>query len=233
MVALYYGKPAGSPMKGVQTVEDKLIYEFPQKLSRTQRQAKAFNDIAEHKKLRGQMYKNIAIGAGMVALSFLIKFVIVKMLIILIGVGNIIVGLLLYRYYTLSRDTALYTRIYEQHLEHCQNAGLMGDKLQIRLFYDEIEKSWQDNRGRLIVELKNTERSTAVRTDKKGSEKGSGIKDNTLVLKFVDTASKLKLLNDMHEQIHYPKKDYKVIEDDDDYYSEEDMKWDKLHKHGL
>lgn len=214
-------------------MEDKLIYEFPPKLSRTQRQAKAFNDIAEHKKLRGQMYKNIAIGAGMVALSFLIKFMIVKILIILIGVGNIIVGLLLYRYYTLSRDTALYTRIYEHHTEHCQNMGLVGDKLNVSLWYDEVEKSWQDNRGRLIVKLKKAERSTAVRTDKKGSEKGSGIKDDTIVLKFVDTASKLKLLNDMHEKIHYPKKDYKVIEGDDDYYSEEDMKWDKLHKHGL
>ena len=42
------------------------------------------------------------------------------------------------------------------------------------------------------------------------------------------------LINDFYEKIGYPHKEYNKLEDDeDDYYSEEDMKWDKLHKHGL
>lgn len=209
------------------------MYEFPPKLSRAQRQAKAFADIAEHKKLRRQMYKNIAVGAGMTAIGVFIGFLAVKILIILIGLGNIAVGIVLYRYYTLSADTSLYTRIFESRLEHCQNVGLTGDKLEVKLYFDEIELSYQDNRGRLVVKLQKSERSSALRKSAKGEEKSSGIRDDTLVLSFADTASKLKLINEHHEKIKYPKKNYRVIEDDDDYYSEEDMKWDKLHKHGL
>ena len=34
--------------------------------------------------------------------------------------------------------------------------------------------------------------------------------------------------------VRYAHKEYNKIEDEeDDYYSEEDMKWDRLHKHGL
>ena len=48
------------------------------------------------------------------------------------------------------------------------------------------------------------------------------------------TKGKLVLINDFYEKIGYPHKEYNKIEDEeDDYYSEEDMKWDRLHKHGL
>ena len=58
--------------------------------------------------------------------------------------------------------------------------------------------------------------------------------DGMIALSFQDTKGKLVLINDFYEKIGYPHKEYNKIEDEeDDYYSEEDMKWDRLHKHGL
>ena len=53
--------------------------------------------------------------------------------------------------------------------------------------------------------------------------------ENKVTIDFQDTKAKLYLIENLHEQIKYPKKQYNVIEDEED----EDDKWDPLHKHGL
>ncbi len=211
---------------------DKLIYEFPPRLSRSEKQAKALHDLQEHQKFRRQMYKNLILAGVIFALSLLVKPVLIKILLILIAAGNAAVGALIYRFYSLSRDTSLYTRIYDNRLEHCQRVGLTGDKLHITLYYSDISSSRQDNRGRLIVSLGTQEKSFCERETKQGDKKGEDM-GSTITLRFADTPSKLTLIEKMHEQIKYPKKQYNVISDEDDYYSDEDMKWDSLHKHGL
>ncbi|MBR1863860.1 MAG: hypothetical protein IJ806_07235 [Ruminococcus sp.] len=214
-------------------MDERPLYEFPPKLSRAEKQAKAVNDIAEHTKMRRQMYKNMVLAALIFALSFLVPAAPVKILLMLISVGNFAVGALLYRYYSLSRDTELYTRIYEDRLEHCQNNSLSGRKLSCVIYFDEIEKSWQDNRGRLNIAFSSQERSRFTLSTRKDGARPYELKGAAAVLRFADTASKLRLINDYWEKIKYPKKNYKEITDDDSWYSEEDLKWDKLHKHGL
>lgn len=82
--------------------------------------------------------------------------------------------------------------------------------------------------------LKKVERSSFVVKDKEGREKAFVPEDGMIALSFQDTKGKLVLINDFYEKIGYPHKEYNKIEDEeDDYYSEEDMKWDRLHKHGL
>ena len=95
-----------------------LIYEYPPKLSRAERQAKAVHDLKEHKKMRNNMYKNLILGSAIIAISFLVEVVMIKAVLILIGCGNIFVGVLIYMYYSLSRDADVYTRIYDDHIEH-------------------------------------------------------------------------------------------------------------------
>lgn len=212
----------------------KPIYEFPPRLSRSEKQAKAVHDLQEHKKMRSNMYRNVILGAVIFAIAFLAKIAVIKILLMLISLGNIIVALLLYRFYALSRDTDLYTRIYEDGFEHCQNMSFSGKKLFASLYFDEIEKSFQDNHGRMVIKLKNTERSSFTVKDKRGAESAFVPENNTVTLSFADTQSKLKLINDFYEQMKYPHKEYNKIDDEaDDYYTEEDLKWDRLHKHGL
>ena len=214
-------------------LKDEPLYVFPPKLSRTEKQAKALNDLAEHRKMSKQMYRNLILAGVIFALSLFVKFIVIKILLILLAAGNAAVGIILYRYYTLSRDTRLYTRIYPDRLEHLQKLGLMGDMLKVTLYYNEVERSSQDGRGNMCFKLKKCVKSQFAKVDKKGVESPYQLKDNLAVLKFIDTKAKLTLIDKLHDEINYPKKNYNVITDDDDYYSKEDMEWDPLHKHGL
>ncbi len=209
------------------------VYVFPPELSRTEKQAKALNDLDEHRKMSKQMYRNLILAGVIFALSLFVKFIVVKIVLMLLAAGNAAVGIILYRYYALSRDTRLYTRIYTDRIEHLQKFGLMGDMLKVTLFYDEVERTSQDGRGNMCFKLKKCEKSQFAKVGKKGSESAYQPKDGLAVLKFIDTKAKLTLIEKFHEEIKYPKKNYKVITDDDDYYSKEDMEWDPLHKHGL
>ncbi|HCJ41809.1 hypothetical protein [uncultured Ruminococcus sp.] len=210
-----------------------LIYEFPPKLSRTEKQAKAINDLAEHRKMSRQMYRNLILAGIIFVLAVIVKVMLIKVLLMAVAVANAAVGVLLYRYYSLSRDTRLYTRIYPDRTEHLQKLGLLGDMLEVTLYYDEVEKSEQDPRGNMCFHLKAAEKSAFYKIGRKGERREFQPKDGILVLRFIDTKAKLTLIDKLHEEIKYPKKNYNVITDDDDYYSEEDMEWDKLHKHGL
>lgn len=191
------------------------------------------NDLAEHRKMSRQMYKNLAVAGLIFVMALFVSFALVKVLLMLLAAANAAVGVLLYRFYTLSRDTRLYTRIYPDRLEHLQKLGLMGDMLKVTLYYDEVERSSQDSRGNMCFRLKDVSRTEMNKIGRKGEESPYQPKDGLLVLKFIDTKSKLTLIDKLHEEIGYPKKNYNVITDEDDYYSEEDMEWDKLHKHGL
>ena len=181
------------------------------------------------------MYKNILLGVVIIIIGAVFaSAVFAKVLLILLGACNCSVGGLMYWYYSLSRDADVYTRIYEDHIEHSQRMGLSKSYLHICLYYEEIEKSYQTNKGRLVCVLKNVEKSSFVVKDKEGREKAFVPEDGMIALSFQDTKGKLVLINDFYEKIGYPHKEYNKIEDEeDDYYSEEDMKWDRLHKHGL
>lgn len=214
-------------------LENELIYEFPPKLSRAEKQAKAANDLAEHKKMSKQMYRNLFIAGIIFLMAIFVDFLLIKVLLMALAVANAAVGVVLYRYFTLSRDTRLYTRIYGDRLEHLQKLGLVGDMLKITLYYDEVERSSLDGRGNMCFKLGEIRLTKMEIVSRKGESNPYQPKDGLLLLRFIDTKSKLTLIDKLHEEIGYPKKNYNIITDEDDYYTEEDMEWDKLHKHGL
>ena len=212
-----------------------LLYEYPPKLSHAGRQAKALHDLEQHRKIRRNMIKNIIIAAVILALSFFVNVLIVKAVLIVIALANAAVGGLLYWYNMLSFDTKLYSRIYDDHLEHSQRVGFSKRYLHAVIAYADVEKSEQDNHGNLLVTLKNENSAELFTCDENGENRQAyELKDNTVSLRFADTKAKLTLVSDLYEKINYPHKEYKVIEDDDDdYYTAEDKKWDSFGKHGF
>ncbi|MBR1764561.1 MAG: hypothetical protein IJ746_04125 [Ruminococcus sp.] len=205
-----------------------LLYEYPPKLSRRDRQLKAASDLAEHKKMQKGLYKSLVLGAVILVIAVIVKPLLLRVVFALIGGGNIAVALLLYRYSALSRSTECYTRIYDDHLEHRQGSVLTGRYFSCALRYEDIEKSEQTPQGDMTFYFKDGTDTSAVITEpspRRARELGQG----SLTLHFQDTKSKLYLIENLHEQIHYPKKSYNVIEDEED----EDDLWDPLHKHGL
>ena len=209
-----------------------MLYEYPPKLSRSEKQQKALHDLTEHRKMRKNMFRNLVLGGFITAVSFFADNILIKILLLVLGLLNIAVGALLYWYFAYWRQADVYTRIYEDHIEHSQRKGLSGSYLEVTLFYDEIKKSWQTNSGVLVCELENVSRSVFELRHKDGTKENIKAPGKA-ELSFQDTAAKLYLIDKLYEKIKYPHKEYNVIEDDDDYYSKEDMEWDKLHKHGL
>ena len=211
-----------------------LLYEYPPKLNRAEKQAKAAHDLAQHAKIRRNMLRNMVLAAVIIALSFFVRVLIVRVLLLIIGLANAAVGGLLYWYGMLSFDAKVFSRIYDDHIEHSQRVGFSKKYLHILIAYCDIEKSEQDTHGNLVVRLRDNNTAQLYTTDENGEKKQDHpLQDNTVTLRFADTKAKLTLVNDLYEQIHYPHKEYKILDDDDDYYTAEDKKWDNLSKHGL
>lgn len=205
-----------------------LLYEYPPKLDRQSRQLKAVHDIEEHKKMRRNMYKNLTLGAVIILLGALISLAVIRIIVILLGAANIVTAYLLYRFSAMSRDTKCYTRIYEDRIEHCQGSMLNDRHTVMTLYFDDIVSSYQTPSGKLTVCLKDDYKSEIV-CDKPRRSFKKELDENKVTIDFQDTKAKLYLIENLHEQIKYPKKHYNVIEDEED----EDDKWDPLHKHGL
>lgn len=204
------------------------LYEYPQPMDRQSRQLKAIQDLDEHRKMQKNMYKNLILAAIIITIGIFANPLIIKVILWLIGVGNIITAILLYNVSALSRDAKIYTKIYDDRLEHCQGNPLNKSHTYITFYYEDAVESFQDSNGNLIVKLKDNYRTEAYLENEK-EKKELFLKDNLLKLKFQDTKAKLFLINNLYEQIKYPHKEYNIIEDEED----EDDKWDPLHKHGL
>lgn len=205
-----------------------LLYEYPKPADRQAKQLKAINDLNEHKKMQKNMYKNLLLGALIIAVGFLAGYTIIKAVLWIIGIGNMLTAMLLYNVSSLSRDPKVYTKIYDDRLEHCQSGIISKKHKYITFYYKDSLKSYQNNRGELIIELKEQYKSEIYIEDKSGKTKITP-ENNQLKIRFQDTQAKLYLLNNLYEKIQYPHKQYNVIEDEED----EDDKWDALHKHGL
>ena len=205
-----------------------LLYEFPKELDHQHKHLKAIHDLEEHQKMKKNMYKNLILAAIIITVGFFASVLIIKIVLWLIGLGNAITALLLYNVSSLSRDSKIYTKIYENHLEHCQGYALSKKHTYIIFYYDDALESYQNNKGDLVVKLKDGYKTEIYSDDKNGKVKITP-KDNLLTLKFQDTEAKLYLINNLYEKIKYPHKEYNIIEDEED----EDDLWDSLHKHGL
>lgn len=203
-----------------------LLYEYPPKLNRTERQQKAAHDLAEHKKMHKTLYRGLILGCVICVLAFAVPNVIIRILLLIIGAGNIAVAYLLYRFSAMSRDTECYTRIYDDHLEHRQGSLLSKKYFSVVLRYEDIVRSEQTPQGDMVFYLKD---GAVVESEDAGKRQLDELKEHFITLSFQDTKSKLYLINELHEKIKYPKKEYNVIEDDE---TEDDL-WDPLHKHGL
>ncbi|WP_124098567.1 hypothetical protein [Ruminococcus sp. Marseille-P6503] len=205
-----------------------ILYEYPPKLRRQERQLKAVHDIEEHKKMQRTLYKNLILGAVIIFLGIMIPLAVIKIIVLLLGFLNIATAFLLYRYSAMSRDTKCYTRIYSDRIEHCQGSMLTDRKTVMTVYYDDIVKSFQNPSGKLIICLKNNYRSE-ITCDRPSRGFKKNMSENKITMDFQDIKAKLYLIQNLSEEIKYPKKQYRTIDDEES----EDDKWDLLHKHGL
>ncbi|MBR4554421.1 MAG: hypothetical protein IKO27_02385 [Ruminococcus sp.] len=203
-----------------------LLYEYPPRLGRAQKQQKAAHDIAEHKKMHKALLRGLIIGCIICVAALFVPNAVIKILLLLIGAGNIAVAFLLYRFSAMSRDTECYTRIYDDRLEHKQGSLITKRYFSVTVRYEDVIRSEQTPQGSVTFYF---DESASPETECAGRKQLAELSQHKLTLTFQDTGAKLYLINELYEQIKYPKKEYNVIEDEED----EDDLWDPLHKHGL
>ncbi len=192
-----------------------LLYSYPPKLDKREMMLKAANDLAEHKKMQRNMYKNIILAAVIIAIGFFAPLMIVRVILWLIGAGNLITAVLLYQVYALSRNTDHYTKIYDDHIEHRQVSLIRKIVTTANVSYSDVEKSYQDKKGRLVLVLKEGAKPD-VSFSKPYKYLQSELDAGRVVLDFQDTRTKLYMLDNLYEKINYPKKEYNIIEDEDE-----------------
>ena len=192
-----------------------LLYEYPPKIDKRTAQLVEFSAANESKKIKKNATKSLIIGIFIVMIALFIPQTVVKIFILLIAGFNIFTAYLLYKSAEQINDKNNWTRIYDDHIEHSQTSVVSGKATEISFYYDDVEKTSQNLLGEMVFNLKNTENTKVFVKTKKGT-KEAPVKNNTVSLYFVNSKPKIFLIDNLYEKINYPKKNYLVIEDDED-----------------
>ncbi len=185
-----------------------LLYKFPKKLSASEQIEQAGERIKVNKKIRRLRIQNIILLAVICILLWRVPLIWLKFLTAFILLLCIVFNCLILMVVKRQEDSGAYTKIYDDHIEHKQ-ASLFNLKKtnykKVTVFYSDILSSSQDAFGNLQFKLKNGE---------------------IISLYFCDTDAKLYLINNLHKEIKYPKKEYRDLSADEIFDKDDpDYKW--------
>ncbi len=183
-----------------------LLYIFPKKLSASEQIEQAGERINVNKKIRKLRIQNIILLAVICILLWRVPLIWLKLLTAFILVICLAFNSLIIMSVKRQEDSGAYTKIYDDHIEHKQ-ARLFNLKKtsykEVTVFYKDIQSTSQDAFGNLQFKLKSGE---------------------IVSLYFCDTDAKLYLINNLYNEIKYPKKEYRdlsadeiIDKDDPDY----------------
>ena len=131
------------------------VYEYPPKLSRAERQVKAAHDIEEHRKMQRNMYKNILLGVVIIIIGAVFASAVFARSCLYCWGLAIVLWAGLCTGITHFHGTLTFIRGYMRITLNTLNAwGFTKSYLHICLYYEEVEKSYQTNKGRLVCVLK-------------------------------------------------------------------------------
>ncbi len=192
-----------------------LLYEYPEKTDRLTAQLKRAETIRQAKKLRKNAVINCVLAAVLVIFVFAAEVVWVKIFIALAGLMTAFSGIVMLEEAAQAYHEPARTLIYDDRLEHTQRLPHRGTTVSYTVSYEDILSSSQNMTGGLILTLREGA-AVGVRSERKGvvSEKVENLASVTLY--FENVKPKLFLINQLSDKIKYPKKEYLVVEDNDD-----------------
>ncbi len=195
-----------------------LVYQYPPKIDRTTMQMQEFNASLERKKYKKDSLKTVFLGLLLFAISFFVPFVPVKILLYVFCLFHVFMGILVYNYAKNINSKDNFTKIYDDRIEHSQKSPVTMRVKKFTVFFDDVEKSCQNVVGELCITLKSEHKSVCQVVTKDGVSE-INIKNNQISLCFPDPEPKLYIINEFYEKIHYPKKVYReIIDDEEDEY---------------
>lgn len=174
-----------------------LLYKFPKKLSAQEQIEQAGERMRVNKKLRKLKIQNVILIAAAILLVWRVPVIWLKVLTAFFLLACFAVNSLILMSVKRQEDSGAYTKIYDDRIEHKQ-ANLFNLKKskykEITVYYKDIVASAQDVFGNLQFKLRNGE---------------------IISLYFCDTNTKLFLIDNLHEKIKYPKREFKDLSADE------------------
>lgn len=192
-----------------------LIYQFPPRVDKTTKQLEEFNASVQRKKIRKDGFKNLVLGLILFAISFFVPFVPVKILLYVLTAFYFFLAYMVFHYAKWINTSDSWTKVYDDRIEHSQIGALTSRVIVSTVYFEDIVSSSQNMIGELCIKLKENHKSKLSQT-KNGQTTPIEIKDNVISMFFDNPKPKLYLINEMYDRIKYPKKEYNVIEDDED-----------------
>ncbi len=178
-----------------------LLYEYPDKnISRQEKIKLAGEKIAERKRINKMIIKGAVLMLVLMLVAILVKFVWLKIVLAILALFLFFTSFIVAMSMKMALDEDIYVKIFDDRIESYQPPAFGVKKRLVTINYDDIEKSSQTTMGSISFQLKD---------------------NKTESIYFVDTNTKLFLINNLYDKIHYTKKNYveipEIDEDDPDY----------------
>lgn len=182
-----------------------LLYEYPKKnISGQQKIALASEKINERKKVNKMMLKSAVLLIVLLFLAVMVKLIWLKVVLVTLGLFSFFTSLLFANAIRLSLDDDLFVKIYDDRIDSYQPPAFGIKKRRITIIYDDVIESNQTTLGSISFKLK-------------------GNKSESIY--FTDGATKRFFIENCHEKINYPKRDYIDYPDIEDDKDDPDYKW--------
>lgn len=180
-----------------------LLYEYPDRsVSRQEKIRLAGERIAERKRVNKIIIKSAVLMLVLLLVCILVKFVWLKIVLAVLALGLFFTSFLFAMSMKMALDEDVYVKIFDNRIESYQPPVLGIKKRLVTINYDEVIESSQTTMGSISFLLK-------------------GNKSESIY--FVDPAAKMFLIENLHDKIHYPKKEYIVFPEEDE--DDPDYKW--------
>ncbi len=171
-----------------------LLYEYPDKKDIAAQRRQMAMTAAKRKKLRTKSIVIYIMSAAVFLLGLTAEGIFAKVAICFLAVVSAALNVVTAQLASMS-DPKEKTKVYDDGFTH-ETKSFLGKKRAFDIRFEDVLKTVQSSSGDLVITLK------------------SG---DILTVPFVVTKTKLFLLNELHEQLKYDKKQYNVITDDDEY----------------
>ncbi|MFA5659399.1 MAG: hypothetical protein WC900_08960 [Oscillospiraceae bacterium] len=162
-----------------------LLYRYPPKMSVHEKRVAVLNAKNEAKGIKKRAAVNFILAAAMIFLAVFSGKLIAVLLVSLVAAYTAFIGFALLRLSKSGYNESLFTEIYDDRLVHLQQSFFSGKIKRFCIVYEEIEKSFQDRIGNLVI-IKNNDKEK-------------------IILRFCVPDAKYFLIRELEEKIKYKK----------------------------
>ncbi|MBP1572470.1 MAG: hypothetical protein J6A55_01550 [Oscillospiraceae bacterium] len=188
-----------------------VLYSYPSNADKAIIRREMPQRLAARKKLSRKLITAVTVSIVIAVIAVFSGNVLATVLLLILSAVSAAVSIFSVKLSLLSFEEEQ-TSVTESHISHT-TTFLSGVKRRYEIDISKISKTTQNTVGDLVIEL--GDESGAEVVDIKKDREIIKPKSKTVTMVLRTTKTKLFLVNEMSEALHYPKKNYRVIEDDD------------------